>query len=292
MSFGGYVPKRRGVLDHLRDGRLTLQQFGAFDALVLLADKASGIWNGSARALAAQCGAGDVSDRQARHLLESIEAGRYIKRFPTPRSHRNYPILIDKFLITFGAHRGKRLNASATSDWRNPVYESCLEDGAERGAEQGPERAPNQEVDLRPRIETMIIPHAQKTRRAQMTGPYLPCYENFKDQFPNITAAQFKFAVERILARAKTPPCTLSFWETSLPIFFSNLEAETDVFLTDLAREQLAEGKTLADVSAILKEAAAARELPYDHHVVDKALTQANSSLVRDAEIQAQVQLG
>jgi hypothetical protein len=31
-------------------------------------------------------------DRQARHLLESIERKGYIRRFPKRRSHANYPI--------------------------------------------------------------------------------------------------------------------------------------------------------------------------------------------------------
>lgn len=132
---------------------MTLQIYAAHDVLVLLADKQSGIWVGSAKAFAANCGAGDISERQARHILESLEKGRYIRRFPIRRSHKNYPILIDKFQPTFGAYTGMRLNAVATTDWGNPVYESCQEDGAER--------TPIREGDLRPETETP--PRAEKT---------------------------------------------------------------------------------------------------------------------------------
>jgi hypothetical protein len=97
-----------------------------------LADKATGVWWGSAKALAAICGAGDVTDRQARHLLESLEKKGYVRRFPKRRGHGNYPVLVNKFEVTFGAYRGMRLNAEKTTDWRSPVYESCLEHGAER----------------------------------------------------------------------------------------------------------------------------------------------------------------
>src|SRR5262249_22292605 len=135
-----------GVLDHLRDGRLTLLELGAHDVILLLADKATGIWVGSARALSANCGAGDISDRQARHLLESLEENGYIRRFPRRRSHANYPILVNRYLVPFGAHNGMTLNASATVDWRKPVYEFRLEQGQEQGIENGPARAPIQEV--------------------------------------------------------------------------------------------------------------------------------------------------
>ncbi len=128
----GFVAKRREIVEHLQDGRLTLLEYGAYDLMILLADKRSGVWRGSAKALAANCGAGDVSDRQARHILEQLEKKRYIRRFPTPRSHRNYPILINKYLVRFGALSGMRLNAWASEDWRNPVYEKCPEHGAER----------------------------------------------------------------------------------------------------------------------------------------------------------------
>ena len=164
----GYIQKRRGILDHLRDGRLTLLELGAHDVIILLADKATGMWVGSAKALSANCGAGDITDRQARHLLESLEIKGYIRRFPKRRSHANYPILVNRYLVTFGAYSGMTLNASATSDWRKPVYESRQEQGAEQGledgAEQGAERAPIQEVrSKKEKIEKSIEGAATKT---------------------------------------------------------------------------------------------------------------------------------
>lgn len=136
----GFVAKRRGVIEHLQDGRLTLLEYGAYDVLIGLAEKSTGIWPGSAKALAATCGAGDLSERQARHVLEALEAKQYIRRFARPRAHGNYPILINKYEVSFGAYAGMRLNAVATTDWRNPTYEPRLEQGAEQGAERAPFR--------------------------------------------------------------------------------------------------------------------------------------------------------
>lgn len=189
----GYVPKRRGVVEHLRDGRMTLQMYAAHDLLVLLADKATGIWIGSAKAFAANCGAGDVSERRARHILESLELGGYIKRFPIRRSHRNYPILISRFQPTSGAYSGMRLNAAATKDWRSPVYDSCQEHGAqpgaEPGAEPGVERAPIREGEGEREGEK----HAQATKRP---SPSVFAGTNFEvsQRQDQILAAAFPWA--------------------------------------------------------------------------------------------------
>jgi hypothetical protein len=145
MNSSGFVPKRRGVLEHLNDGRLTLQQYGAYDVLILLAHKATGIWFGSAKALAANCGAGDITERQARHVLESLESKGYIKRFPKRRAHGNYPIAIDKYQVTVGAYSRMRLNARASSDWKTPVYDRCEVPGEEPGLHDGVASAPIQE---------------------------------------------------------------------------------------------------------------------------------------------------
>ena len=169
----GYVQKRRGIIQHLRDGRMTLLEYGAYDLILLLANKATGIWVGSAKALAANCGASDVSDRQARHILESLESSSYVKRFAVARSHRNYPILINRFFVSFGAHSGCVLNAIKTTDWKHPVYDKVptvsLQEGAEEGAEDGAERAPI--LDLRP--ET-LRPEKKPRRAAKTAAPDLP----------------------------------------------------------------------------------------------------------------------
>lgn len=170
----GYTQKRRGAVEHLRDGRLTLLGYGAHDLLLALADKQTGVWWGSAKALSAICGAGDITERQARHILETLEIGRYIKRFATRRSHGNYPILLNKFEPTCGAYKGLRLNTDKTSDWRAPVFEACQEQGAERGQDEGAERASIREGDVRKEKET-------KLRGAKPAAPTDPRHQAFVD---------------------------------------------------------------------------------------------------------------
>jgi hypothetical protein len=138
----GYVKFRRGILNHLRDGRMNSTEFAVYSAMILDADPATGILMSSARALAFLFN-GTLTERAARRALDSLEnnpEGPYIKRFTRPGSHGNYPILINRFDCTAGARMGMRLNADATTDWREPVYcnqraggEDAVEDGARRG---------------------------------------------------------------------------------------------------------------------------------------------------------------
>jgi hypothetical protein len=83
------------------------------DALILIyiatqADTRTGVWNGSAGALAGEIA---LSSSNARRILERLTEGRYIRRFPVPGRHVCYPILVHKFLVTDGEHKGQLLNA-------------------------------------------------------------------------------------------------------------------------------------------------------------------------------------
>ncbi|KKK60744.1 hypothetical protein LCGC14_3021290 [marine sediment metagenome] len=134
MASNGFVKSRRGILQHLRTGKITHEQFAAFEIILHEADPATGIWWGSANALA---GNYNYSKRSARHLLEQLERSGYIKRFATVGGRSNYPILVDKYEPTLGVKVGLRLNALLTEDWRRPAYESCQVGGQVRGQVRG-----------------------------------------------------------------------------------------------------------------------------------------------------------
>jgi hypothetical protein len=294
MSYGGHLKRRRGWLDHLQEGRVTLLESAVHDIIGLLADKSTGILFGSARALAARCGAGDVSDRQARHLLESLEAKGYIKRFTTPRAHGNYPILVNKYEVTFGAQKGKRLNATATIDWRNPVYEPCPEHGAEEGAQYGAECASDQERESKSKKKTILSPVQKLSRSATDDSP-LVLFESLKNSLPSLTHRQLEFAIERISSRAKTPPRGLGFWKKSLPLFFSAdvFGGEIESFLSDDAYRFLERGEaSLANVAEDLKCDAANYDLPYGSLAVSRAIESAINRREREAALRMALQIG
>jgi len=137
MRFNGFFQARRGLEEHLYQGRINLIEYGVHRFLTSQANPNDGIWFGSARALWHCIGARRLTERQCRRLLETMEKKHYWRRFVQPRQKGNYPILIDKFLVTMGPNSGMLLNANATENWRKPVYETLRAGGLE-GAHGGP----------------------------------------------------------------------------------------------------------------------------------------------------------
>jgi hypothetical protein len=99
-------------LEHVFDGRLTPAEHHAFISMLLLADAATGIWRGSAPALTTILGYS--SKNTMAEALDGLEAKGYILRDYAPGRRGNYPIAINKFLITRGADAGKHIDLTAT----------------------------------------------------------------------------------------------------------------------------------------------------------------------------------
>ena len=90
----GFVPFRRGIIEHVRYGRMELDEFAAYTMLLLLADHHNGHWNGCGGSLAAVLG---VCQRKGRYLLSSLSRKGYI-RLPDKIPARGlYPIQICKY---------------------------------------------------------------------------------------------------------------------------------------------------------------------------------------------------
>jgi hypothetical protein len=144
-KLNGFLQLRRGIFEHVRDGRMS-----HMDALTLIyiaaqADTRTGVWHGSAGALAGELA---LSSRNARRVLERLTERQYIKRFPVPGRHVCYPILVHKFLVTDGEHRGQHLNApesTSSSDLRYAVGEhqgeqTCAQSAPQKRIENVKER--------------------------------------------------------------------------------------------------------------------------------------------------------
>jgi hypothetical protein len=115
----GFVPIRRGLWEHLRDGRMSPFEALAFVYICSQADTRTGVWKGSAGALVTELG---FQPRTARDLLERMEHGGYIRRFVSQGMRHCYPILIHKFPVTQGEHNGEVLDALSSTK-----QDGCLE---------------------------------------------------------------------------------------------------------------------------------------------------------------------
>ncbi len=134
--FAGFMPIRRGILEHIRSGDLTHQEALAYLVIILEADCATGIWRGSAKAL----GPYNYSNRAARHILRSLHQKQYIKSFCRQGRRGNYIVLVNKFPITRGKWKGKQLDATKTLNPKELVFRVEV-----NGHEDGHESAPSQE---------------------------------------------------------------------------------------------------------------------------------------------------
>ena len=124
MSERGYVQLRRGILDHLRDGRVSPSQFAIYCVLILEADSSSGVVRSSAKSLASRYG---FRERTARAGLEDLEKNNYLRRWPCRGRHGEYPILVNRYRVTTGAMSGMRVDAFKSVSWQRPAFFKCDE---------------------------------------------------------------------------------------------------------------------------------------------------------------------
>jgi len=131
---GGRFARMRDIQDHQLAGRLSLFDCGVYWTIHAQADYERGLWIGSAERIRATAPRGCSLRDVQRSLLHLTSLG-WIKPFRVRGQRGNYPVLIARYEPLSGAHKGMRLNIDKTTDWRNPVWESCAEDGTEKRAE-------------------------------------------------------------------------------------------------------------------------------------------------------------
>jgi len=129
QMFNGFIAIRRGLLEHLRRGKLTETEALTFIIILGLANPYTGIWWGSAKSLWGEYPFYG-NERRARRALEGLASKWYIRRLSTPGKHSNYPILIDKYEVKVGDKAGLRLNARKSKNENSLSYEKI---GSRRG---------------------------------------------------------------------------------------------------------------------------------------------------------------
>jgi len=138
----GYVQARRGLFEHVQSGRMSLREWAVFHLLLYLANSATGVWHGSSLALMSHFGNGDMTHRQAKDVLSSLEVKGYIKRFRTQGQRGNYAILVNKYVVTSGVLSGKWANAARTVSYSDIQYDARTETVCEAVPETVPEAVP------------------------------------------------------------------------------------------------------------------------------------------------------
>jgi hypothetical protein len=120
VIFNGYIQLRRGLLEHLHDGRISLLEFAVLTVLITIASKETGSGTINANTLGSFIGDGlDYESEVPRNrqrgkqrILKNLEVKGYIFRQVVPHSKRAYRYWVDKYLCTDGLNKSRRLDLS------------------------------------------------------------------------------------------------------------------------------------------------------------------------------------
>ena len=128
MTVRGFYRRRRGVLEHLQSGRITLFDAAVHDFLCLNAQSQvgngsaipPGVWTGSATKIYLLTGRNE-SQRIIRRSLEKLARIGWIKTWHEQGRKGDYPILISRLVVRDASGNDFIVNSEETTDWRHPV---------------------------------------------------------------------------------------------------------------------------------------------------------------------------
>lgn len=166
INLNGWVQKRRGVLQHLQDGRITANEYLVFDILLMLADKETGSYKTNSGAIAFWTN-GQIKKDAADRALRGLEEKGYIVREITPGHNGVYPYHVQKYIATAGADEGKVLTFTKKSNGTEKIAELLGYFGAE-GVESTPTPTPTATPTATP--TPTPTPSADKTIREKGNG--------------------------------------------------------------------------------------------------------------------------
>lgn len=136
---GGFYKRRRGILEHLEAGTISLLDLAVHDFLNLKANLRiggrsslpAGVCLTSAAAIHAMCPA-QISEKAVQRSLAHLEKIGWIRRWNVPGKRGNYPVLICRASVHDASGNECRVSGDETTDWRNPVYAPVSESYVKR----------------------------------------------------------------------------------------------------------------------------------------------------------------
>lgn len=123
MRYAGWYPRRRGILEHLDRGTISLLDLAVHDFLCLICDHETGVAYASSEKIRALCPV-EINDRAIRRALAKMERIGWIKRFCVRGRRGNYPILIAKYFVREASGEWKSVNAEKTTDLNNIQFDA------------------------------------------------------------------------------------------------------------------------------------------------------------------------
>jgi hypothetical protein len=116
-----FIPFDGHLFTDMKDRRLTPTEFCVYSMLLRHLDFETGIWTGSAYWIYVGWG-GQLSHRTIQDSLKRLGDKGLIKSFHRRGQRNDYAVAIHNYHVRFGKWKGCKLDASATTDPRQPFY--------------------------------------------------------------------------------------------------------------------------------------------------------------------------
>lgn len=166
----GFYKRRRGILEHLESGRISLLDLAVHDYLNLKANLVigtsfsipAGVCITSARAIHATCPS-QISERAVQRSLEHLRKIGWIKTWGIRGKRGNYPVLVCRGSVHDLSGNEYRVNAQGTTDWRHPAY-VAVDDLSSLPSKADANLSTDREVRVESREET--TPHVSAATAA------------------------------------------------------------------------------------------------------------------------------
>lgn len=117
-----HIRIREGLWEHIDEGKMTMTDYCVYCTLLHRAKWGTGICITSAGSVAGNWG-GQMKKNTAQVSFGRLRDNGYIKYPEGTGKHGVYPVLIDKYEPQVGPLKGWSLNAVASDDYDNPVYD-------------------------------------------------------------------------------------------------------------------------------------------------------------------------
>jgi hypothetical protein len=121
-NYLGWYPRRRGILEHLDKGSISLLDLAVHDFLCLTADYRTGVAWSSSEKIHALCPA-EINSRAIRRSLAKMEGLGWLKRFCVRGRRGNYAVVIARYFVRDASGNWMSVNAERTTDWRNVQFD-------------------------------------------------------------------------------------------------------------------------------------------------------------------------
>jgi hypothetical protein len=200
----GFYKRRRGILEHLESGRISLLDLAVHDYLNLKANLVigngfsipAGVCITSARAIHATCPS-QISERAIQRSMEHLREIGWIKTWGVRGRRGNYPVLVCRASVHDLSGNEYRVNAQGTTDWRRPAF-VAVGDLSSLPSEADAKLSSDREVRVENREETKPSASAAPSTDSLESETKQAAFDLFWERWPR---RQAKGAARRAWAR-------------------------------------------------------------------------------------------